>query len=205
MTDNQTRIDQFRKMANDDPGNELGHFSLGKALLESGSHADAIASFEKVIAIKPDFSKAYALFAQALIGLGRKDEAVALLTKGVVVANPEHLPPEVMAAQFGVEPDLLPALLGAAVPELKESAVQQAVGEGEVICRRCGKPGPKLAKPPFRNAFGQQVFENICAPCWEEAKKMGVKVINELRLPLNDPAANKLWEQHIREFLNLQV
>ena len=199
MTENQTRIDQFRKMANDDPGNELGHFSLGKALLESGQHAEAIASFEKVLAIKPDFSKAYSLHAQALIALGRKDDATALLTKGVVVAHDrgDKMPRDEMV-------NLLKGL-GAAVPELKESAVQQAVGEGEVLCRRCGKSGPKLAKPPFRNAFGQQVFENICAPCWEEAKKMGVKVINELRLPLNDPAANKLWEQHIREFLNLQV
>ncbi|QOV90415.1 Fe(2+)-trafficking protein [Humisphaera borealis] len=199
MTDNQTRIDQFRKMANDDPGNELGHFSLGKALLEAGQHAEAIASLERVLAIKPDFSKAYSLHAQALIGLGKKEDATALLTKGVVVAHNrgDKMPRDEMVA--------LLKELGAPVPELKESAVQQAVGEGEVICRRCGKPGPKLAKPPFRNAFGQQVFEGICAPCWEEAKKMGVKVINELRLPLNDPNANKLWEQHIREFLNLQV
>ena len=32
---------------------------------------------------------------------------------------------------------------------------------------------------------------------------MGTKVINELRLPLSDPQAQKVWDQHIREFLNL--
>jgi hypothetical protein len=32
---------------------------------------------------------------------------------------------------------------------------------------------------------------------------MGTKVINELRLPLSDPQAQKLWDQHVREFLNL--
>ena len=199
MTENQTRIDQFRKMANDDPNNELGHFSLGKALFDAGSDADAVASFDRAISLKPDFSKAYALVARALLRLNRRDEAIAHLTKGVVIAHDrgDKMPRDEMVALLKEQ--------GAAVPELKESTVAQAVGEGEVLCRRCGKAGPRLAKQPFRNPFGLQVFDGICAPCWEEAKKMGVKVINELRLPLNDPAANKLWEQHIREFLNLQV
>jgi hypothetical protein len=29
-------------------------------------------------------------------------------------------------------------------------------------------------------------------------------VINELRLPLADPQAQKMWDQHVREFLNLK-
>ena len=33
---------------------------------------------------------------------------------------------------------------------------------------------------------------------------MGTKVINELRLPLNDPQAQKLDDQHMLEFLNLR-
>ena len=55
----------------------------------------------------------------------------------------------------------------------------------------------------MRNAFGQQVYEKICADCWREAIGFGTKVINELRLPLNDPQASKIWDQHVREFLNL--
>jgi len=199
MSDAQTRIDQFRKMANDDPTNELGHFSLGKALFEAGQDADAVASFDRVLAIKPNFSKAYQLAAQAMLRLGRRDDALARLTAGVTVAHErgDKMPRDEMIKMLQE--------LGAPVPELKEAAVEQAVGEGQVQCRRCGKVGPKLPKAPFRNAFGQQVYENICANCWEDAKKMGVKVINELRLPLNDPNANKMWEQHIREFLNLQT
>jgi len=37
-----------------------------------------------------------------------------------------------------------------------------------------------------------------------EAIKMGTKVINELRLPMNDPQAQTIWDQHIRAFLGLQ-
>ena len=71
-------------------------------------------------------------------------------------------------------------------------------------CKRCGNVGPKLKKPPFKNAFGQAIFENTCYDCWQLAIRQGTKVINELRLPLNDPQAQSIWDQHIKEFLNLQ-
>jgi Fe-S cluster biosynthesis and repair protein YggX len=72
-----------------------------------------------------------------------------------------------------------------------------------VLCKRCGQVKKKLAKPPFRNQFGQDVFNSTCTDCWMEAIKLGTKVINELRLPLSDPQAQKVWDQHIKEFLNL--
>jgi Fe-S cluster biosynthesis and repair protein YggX len=93
--------------------------------------------------------------------------------------------------------------LGAPVPEFGD-AKTATVGEGQIFCKRHGGPGSKLPKPPFKNDFGQQIYENICAPCWKEAIAFGTKVINELRLPLSDPQAQKMWDQHIREFLNLK-
>ena len=93
--------------------------------------------------------------------------------------------------------------LGAPVPELSSRAAAAIVSDGEVLCKRCGKVNPKLQRPPFKNAFGQEIFEQICAPCWREAIGVGTKVINELRLPLSDPQASKIWDQHIREFLHL--
>ena len=36
MSQLQERIAQFRKMASDDPDNELGHFRLGQLLMEAG-------------------------------------------------------------------------------------------------------------------------------------------------------------------------
>ena len=39
MADQAARIEQFRKMADADPENELGHFSLGRALFDAGSLA----------------------------------------------------------------------------------------------------------------------------------------------------------------------
>jgi Fe-S cluster biosynthesis and repair protein YggX len=198
MSDSSARIEQFRKMANDDPNNELGHFSLGRALLDAQQYDDSVKSFERAIEINGNLSKAYQLAASALLKLNRRDQAVGKLTAGVKVAD----------ARGDVMPrgEMVKMLqeLGAPVPELasaKQAPV--AVGEGQVQCKRCGKVKPRLPKPPMRNAFGQQIYENICPDCWREAIGQGTKVINELRLPMNDPQADKIWDQHIREFLNL--
>lgn len=196
--DSSQRIDQFRKMANDDPNNELAHFSLGKALFEAGEHASAVESLRRAIALNPNISKVYQVLAQALLKLEDRGSAVAALTEGVQVADRrgDLLPRNEMSAMLRE--------LGAAVPEPASTTPTAPVaGEGQVLCKRCGRAGPRLPKPPFRNQFGQDIFAGTCAPCWREAIGMGTKVINELRLPMNDPQAQKIWDQHIREFLNL--
>jgi Fe-S cluster biosynthesis and repair protein YggX len=197
--DTNARIEQFKKMADADPDNELGHFSLGKAYLEAGRPADAAQSFDRALSLNPNLSKGYHLWATALLRLNQKQQAIEQLTRGVGVATGRG---DVMARN-----DMVRMLqeIGAPVPDAPTDAgrAQQPVGEGQVQCKRCGQVAPKLAKAPFRSEFGQEIFENICANCWRDAIAMGTKVINELRLPLNDPQAQRLWDQHIREFLNL--
>ena len=61
MADIASRIEQFRKMAGDDPNNELGHFSLGREYLNAGQPADAVESLERAVAINPNLTKAYQL------------------------------------------------------------------------------------------------------------------------------------------------
>ena len=69
MADMTNAIERFRKMANDDPKNELGHFSLGKALLEAGQSEDAAASLRRCLELNPNLSKAYQLLGTALLNL----------------------------------------------------------------------------------------------------------------------------------------
>lgn len=198
MADSNERIEQFRKMAEADPTNELGHFSLGRALLDSGDVAAAVGPLTRVIELNANISKAYQLLAAALLKGGKREEAITQLTAGVKKADErgDVLPRNEMIATLKE--------LGAPVPELKAApSVAVAVGEGQILCKRCGKVGQKLERPPFRTAFGQKIFENTCAACWKEAIALGTKVINELRLPLADPQAQKVWDQHISEFLNL--
>ena len=196
MADN-SRIEQFRKMATDDPGNALGHFSLGRELLSAGMAAEAVPSFERVLEIDANLSRAHQLLASALLKLGRRDEAVSRLTEGVKVAasRGDVMPRNEMARMLSD--------LGAPVPETGPARQAVDVGEGQVQCKRCGRVAARLPRQPMRNDFGKEIYENICADCWREAIGFGTKVINELRLPMNDPQASKLWDQHVKEFLNL--
>jgi Fe-S cluster biosynthesis and repair protein YggX len=197
MNQTDSRIEQFRKMAEADPNNELGHFSLGKAYLDAGQTADAILSLQRSLELNPNTAKVYQLLAMALLKEDRKPEAIERLTRGVEVAS--------------VRGDLMPKNemvrmlkeLGAPVLESAVAASAQRVGEGQVQCKRCGRVAGKLPSPPYNNPLGAEIFDNTCADCWREWTGMGTKVINELRLPLSDPQAQKLFKQHLREFLNL--
>ncbi|HEV8607726.1 MAG TPA: Fe(2+)-trafficking protein [Tepidisphaeraceae bacterium] len=198
MADIHSRIDQFKKMASDDPNNELGHFSLGRAYLDAGIYDNAASSFDRVIEINPNMSRAYQLLASAQLRLGQKDKAIERLTQGVKIAHDRG---DMMARNEMVK---MLQDAGAPVPELKKTETDRPVGEGEVLCARCGKIGPRLPEPPFRNDLGREIEQKTCATCWREWIGMGTKVINEMRLPLSDPQAQKIFDQHMIEFLNLR-
>src|SRR5437016_11106016 len=87
MTQLQERIAQFRKMANDDPDNELGHFRLGQLLMENLQFDEAIQSFRRTLELSPAFSKVYQLLGTCSMKLNRRDEAVKVLTEGFAVAD----------------------------------------------------------------------------------------------------------------------
>jgi len=197
MSETNPRIEQFRKMAEADPNNELGHFSLGKACLDAGMMPQAIQSFQRALELNPNIAKVYQLLATALLKENRKPEAIDRLTRGVEVAaaRGDLMPKKEMIAMLQD--------LGAPVPQSASAAPAQPVGEGQVSCHRCGRVARKLPGPVFSNALGREIYEKICADCWREWIAMGTKVINELRLPLSDPQAQKIFDQHMKEFLNL--
>src|SRR5207237_4367798 len=87
MSQIQDRIAQFRKMASDDPDNELGHYRLGQLLMEDGQFEEAVASFRRTLELSPHFSKVYQLLGTSLIKLNRHDDAVRVLTEGHAVSD----------------------------------------------------------------------------------------------------------------------
>jgi len=143
-------------------------------------------------------SKAYQLLAMSLLQQSMKDAAIARLTQGVKIADErgDLMPRNEMVKMLKD--------LHAPVPELKDAAPARPVGEGEVFCKRCGQIKPRMPKPPFSNAQGQMIYNSTCADCWREWIGMGTKVINEMRLPLSDPQAQKIFDQQMLEFLNLK-
>lgn len=199
-----TRINQFKQMAEADPENELGHFSLGKAYLDAGRADEAIASLQRTIDLNPRMSKAYHLLGEAHRKSGQTEEAVRIWSRGVHVADQQgdRVPREAMAValrELGAEVPAAPAGSSAAVAG---SATASATG---FSCSRCGRPEGKLDKPPMKGPLGQKVFENVCRSCWKEWIGMGTKVINELALVLANPQSQEVWDQHMVEFLQLDA
>jgi tetratricopeptide (TPR) repeat protein len=201
MATQQERIAQFRKMANDDPDNELGHFSLGKALLDAGQFDEAATSFSRVIELNPQFSKAYQLLGNSFGKAGQRDRAVKAYRDGFAVADErgDNMPRDEMAAamrQLGEEP-----------PAPKKAAAGGTAGGG-FPCQRpgchAGSNAHQLPKPPINDELGKLIHERVCADCWREWLAMGVKVINELRLDLSDERSQQTYDNYMREFLGLQ-
>lgn len=200
--DQDQRIKQFKQMAEADPNNELGHFSLGKAYVDAGLVAEAVAPLRRALQLNPMLSKVYQLLGDALDRDGKRTEAVEVLTRGVTVADEQgdRMPRDAMVGVLRG--------WGAPVPPIKtgdrpaEAATSGASVEG-FHCSRCGRPDGQLPKPPFKGPLGQKIFDNVCTGCWREWIPMGTKVINELALVLSTPTGQQMYDQYMQEFLQL--
>ena len=80
MAEHSARIEQFRKMAEADPDNELGHFSLGREYLEAGMPTEAAISLRRAIELNRNLSKAHQLLGKAMLQLHQRDAAIARFT-----------------------------------------------------------------------------------------------------------------------------
>ena len=192
------RIAQFRKMAQDDPDNELGHFRLGHLLAEAGQTEEAVQAFRRTLELSPQFSKVYQLLGACLIQLQRREDAVQILREGFAVADErgDNMPRDEIAK--------LLTQLGAPVPESKRSAAGAPATDGF----RCQRPGclagaraHQLPRPPMSDELGRQIHASICADCWTEwLKNYSIKVINEMRLDLSTEQGQKVYDQVMSEF-----
>ena len=198
------RIQQFKTMAEADPDNELGHFSLGKAYLEAERFSDAHGPLNRAIEINPRMSKAYQLLADAHDRGGDRETAIKTLEKGVTVADEqgEFKTRDDMAKQLAAWDVTVPVFAKARTPSGSATGSSTAVAGFQ--CSRCGRPMGKMEKPPMKGALGTKIFDNVCAGCWSEWIPMGTKVINELGLTLTSPEGSQAYDQYMIEFLQLE-
>lgn len=192
------RIAQFRKMATDDPENELGHFRLGQLLMEDNQPAEAVKSFERTLELSPQFSKVYQLLGEAFVKLGDNAKAIETMTKGYGVADErgDKMPRDAMGMQL--------AKLGAPIAK----AANAPVNEGPETGFRCQRPGclagkqaVPLAKPPIDGPDGLKIVQDICKDCWDGwVKDYSIKVVNELRLDLSSEFGQSEYDKHMRGY-----
>jgi tetratricopeptide (TPR) repeat protein len=201
MSQLQERIAQFSKMASDDPENELGHFRLGQLLMEDGQYDEAANSFRRTLELSPQFSKVYQLLGQCLMKLDRRGDAVKVLKQGFEVADErgDNIPREEMSKLL-VE-------LGESAPASRKAKASTPGGDGF----RCQRPGctagpyaQQLKAPPINDEIGRQIYEKVCAACWEYwMRDLSIKVINEMRLDLSTERGQEVYDQIMKETLGL--
>lgn len=200
MSQLRDRIAQFRKMAGDDPENELGHFRLGQLLMEDNQFGEAVASFQRTLMITPQFSKVYQLLAECFLKLEKNDDAIETLKKGYAVADErgDKMPRDAMG--------ILLSNLGEVLPDAKVAEVEEDTGPGTGFkCHRpmcaSGKRAKQLTAPPLPDAVGMRLYETVCTDCWNDwFKNQSVKVINELRLDLSTEFGQKEYDKYMNEF-----
>jgi tetratricopeptide (TPR) repeat protein len=195
--DTNTRIAQWEKMAQDDPDNSMGWFSLGNAYKDADRFEDAAGALRKAIEIDPSLSRAYQVLAQVLLKLERHEEAAEKLTEGYRVAaeRGDVMPQRAMGSLMNK--------LGIPVPEVQSKVEERPedLDAEQVLDRRSGQPGPRLPDPPMRGPLGKFIYDHYSAPTFREWIGMGTKVINELRLDLSNPQHQDIYEQHMLEWL----
>ena len=215
MSDLERRISQFANMAQADPDNEMAHFSLAKALMEAGRTEDAAASFVRCTELAPQMSKAFQLAAEAYQKLGNSDMAAQLATRGFTIAAergdlmPRNAMGELLKSMGKDVPEVAgkkPGAIGGDVDLLSGGKAKKYDGpipEGAFVCQRTGRPGTKLARPPFRGAVGEWIQQNITKETFDTWIAQGTKVINELRLDLSREQDEEVYDQHMREYLGI--
>jgi Fe-S cluster biosynthesis and repair protein YggX len=190
------RIAQFENMVQADPTNDMAHFSLGNAYTQAGRPLDAAKSYLRCTELNPDMSKAYQLAGAAYIAAGEKGKAGDVLTEGYKVAadRGDRMPMKAMG-------ELLESL-GLPVPQVAQKQAEAPAGD-MFVCSRTGRPGSRMARPPFRGPVGEWIQQHITRETFDDWIRQGTKVINELRLDLSRDQDSDTYDQHMREFLGI--
>lgn len=206
--DIEERIEQLRKMAKANPDDDLAHFALGQALVDSDRYSEAVPVLKHVVKINPRYTRAYLLLGIALDKDGDEDGGIeawqlgyhAAQNRGELMVSRE-IETQLKAKNAPLQSEIVD-LLG--IEEPKESiSEQRALEADELICLKSGKIGKKMKFDPFNDQIGAFIYQNISQESWEAWMEMSIKVINELRLDLGDPDGQIQYEQNMKTFLNL--
>lgn len=89
-------------------------------------------------------------------------------------------------------------------PNGRRKADAQTIDCDVVLCQRCSQSRLRFPERPFKGELGERILASTCRPYWAEWILMGSKVVDELRLVLANPADAETYDQHMKEFLNIE-
>ncbi len=84
---NASRIDSFRAMIARQPDHVLARFGLATEVAKAGLHEEAVEHFAHYLRVHDDEGNGWMRYAESLHALGRSDEALAAIGKGIESAG----------------------------------------------------------------------------------------------------------------------
>lgn len=204
MDNTQERIAQWEKMTREAP-DDMAFFSLGNAYRDAGRLQDADQALSRALELNPQMSRAYQLRAQVLIQLQQEEQAAAVLQTGYLVAakRGDVMPQRAMESLLHKLNQPIPQVPAADSAPAADGSVGQTAGENSIIDRKTGEPGTRLPDPPMRGPLGQFILAHYSQETWRLWLRQGTKVINELRLDFSNAAHQRLYDQHMMEWLGI--
>lgn len=206
------RIEQFRNMARANPDDDLAHFALGQALFDARRFGEAAIVLKTVLRLNADYSRAYVILGRAQAEMGDTDAAVETWRNGFEAAGrrgdlmPANELESLLAAQGHPVADTV-GLVGIGESDRddpsREAVDTREPGEGEVRDVRTGRIGARMKFDPFGDEIGAFIEANVSQDSWQAWMDMSIKLVNELRLDLGDPEAQRIWDLQMKDFLNL--
>lgn len=73
-----------------------------------------------------------------------------------------------------------------------------------VHCVKLKKDLPGLLKPPFPNALGQQIFENVSKEAWDLWLQESVRYINTYRVDLSSKQGQEFMVKQLKVWIGLE-
>ena len=87
MTQPNSRLDAFRSMVAKNPNNALAHFGLANEAVKANLLDEAVEHYRLYLAAHDDEGNGWQRLGEALIKLGRNDEARDALGKGIEASH----------------------------------------------------------------------------------------------------------------------
>lgn len=95
---NDSKIETLKTLVEKNPNNPLGRYGLANEYLKLEMYREAIEQIEAYLKLKDDQGAVYRILGEALLKLGKKEEAKEAYRKGIEAAERHGHPG--MAAEF---------------------------------------------------------------------------------------------------------
>lgn len=69
-----------------------------------------------------------------------------------------------------------------------------------VQCVKLGREAEGLDAPPFPGALGQRIYDQVSREAWELWKQQMTMLVNEYRLSMANPEAQKMLMEQMEQF-----